>query len=627
MTGGTVDRTVIGSDVYPPIDDYGLIGNGHTAALVSSAGSIDWYCHQRFDTPSLFARILDLRKGGYWAIQPTASYRAGHRYIDDTNVLETRFVCAEGTARLIDFMPMLADPDDGGLPRALIRVVEGIAGEVELASVCAPRPDYGRANPDLRADTTALTVGSCTVNAPFAWSVDAAGGTATSRVRVAAGERVAFVLCDADADGVRAAPDPSGLLDATLDYWRKWAGRCSYEGPYRGEVIRSALALKLLIYSPTGAIVAAPTTSLPEQIGGSLNWDYRFTWLRDSSLTLYALLLAGYTDELDACLDFIARTVAFEKAGVKIMYTISSDGSLDERELDGLEGYRGSRPVRIGNEASAQAQLDVYGEVMDAVYFAWKAGRFDPASIWEHIHPLVEWVAAHWEAEDNGIWEVRSARRDFVYSKVMLWVALDRSIAIATGCGLPGDTARWSGVRDKIRAQVHERGWSESLGAFAQSYEDPRLDASNLRLSSVGFVAGDDPRMIATIDRTLEKLVTDGLCYRYRDAPGTVSGHEGAFMICTFWLVDALVLAGRADEAIALFENVARHASPLGLYAEELDTSNGLQLGNFPQALSHIGFISSAVLLAHAGHKGSVKPEHATAAAAGRPPARGSAQG
>ena len=400
----------------------------------------------------------------------------------------------------------------------------------------------------------------------------------------------------------------SGALDTTLKFWRDYADHCTYQGPYREQVIRSVLTLKLLIDTPSGAIVAAPTTSLPEEIGGVRNWDYRFTWIRDASFTLYALLLAGYVDEDDPFFRWLIQTVKLEGAGIKILYPISPEGGIKEQTLDHLSGYRGSRPVRIGNAAAGQIQLDVYGEVLDALHFAWKVGDFDPATVWEEFQPLVDWVAGNWNQPESGIWEVRGGMRHFVYGKAMCWVALDRAIDMVEQRGLAGDLDRWRRERDRIRADVFAKGWSERLGAFKQSYEDERLDASNLLLPIMGFIEGDDPRMLSTIDATLDHLVVDGLCYRYLDAPEGISGGEATFVLCTFWLIVALILARREDQAQQLFERMLQRATPLGLFAEEIDPHSGAHLGNFPQAFSHIGIINAAMSLAHVGQVGDVHP-------------------
>lgn len=603
--------------VYRPIESYALVGNGHTASLVSSQGSVDWLCQPRFDSPSIFARILDLDKGGYWSLCPTQQHHSNNHYMDDTNVLRTRFLTDDGVVHVIDFMPTAEGSDHA--PHELIRIVEGVEGEVEVESVCAPRPNYGRSDPDIRIDGKEVTFSGCMLRGPSEWWEDADRHAMVSKVKVRAKERVAFVLRFEGSNGSYPAKDPSELLDSTLDYWRWWVQQCSYEGPYRKAVVRSALVLKMLIYSPTNAILAAPTTSLPEELGGSLNWDYRYTWIRDASLTLYALLLAGFENETDKFFQWIVDTVKLRKTGIKIMHSITHEENLEEQELDHWEGYRGSGPVRIGNEASGQLQLDVYGEVLDALHFAWKAGRYNPADVWEHFRPLVDWVADHWREPDNGIWEIRGQRKHYVYSEAMCWVALDRGIKIAKGNSLPGDTERWKQEREMIRKEVLERGWSDKLKAFKQSYENERMDAANLRLSPVGFLDGDDPRMVSTIDSTLNRLVTNDLCYRYLNSgSASIAGSEGTFLACTFWLINALILAKRGDQAEEMFRNVVEYASPLGLYSEEMDPSSRSQIGNFPQALSHIGLISSAVSLAHGGVSGKVRSEHAQAATKAR---------
>lgn len=605
---------------FPPIEDYGIIGNCHTAALVSSRGSIDWLCLPRFDSPSVFARILDLERGGAWSIQPATPCESTHQYLDETNILETTFTCKEGRISLLDFMDITSDEQQQHLaaPGRLIRMVEGVEGTVEIVSTCTPRPDYARAVPQFVTSDTEVTFGSFIVTGPTEWHIDTTTNTLTCHITLHAGDRVAFTLFT-QSDAQLPHPAPADALASTIAFWRRWVNKCTYQGPYRDAVVRSALALQLMTYAPSGAIVAAPTTSLPEQIGGERNWDYRFTWIRDSSFTLYALLLAGYLDDERPFFDWIARTVKIEGTGIKILYPITPEGQFVEQTLDHLRGYRDSQPVRIGNGAEQQVQLDVYGEVLSALHFAWKVGKYDPTEIWEHIRPMLDWVADLWREPDSGIWEVRGGLRHFVYGKVMLWVALDCGIEMAQALDLAGDTARWRQERDLIRVDVFEKGWSEKLGAFKQSYEDETLDASNLLMSIVGFIDGTDPRMVSTIDATIKHLVDNGLCYRYRDAPEGVSGFETSFVLCTFWLLNALILAGRTAEACVWFEQMLARSSSLGLFAEEIDPESGAHLGNFPQAFSHIGVINVAVSLAHAGHTGTVQPQHVDAAnAAGR---------
>lgn len=591
---------------YVPIEDYGVIGNCHSAALISSRGSIDWLCLPRFDSPSIFARILDHDKGGHWNINPTGRFHSEHRYIENTNVIETIFTTAQGSLRLIDFMVIAQPAQDQGQPPMLVRLVESVDGEHEIESHCVLRPDYARIQPTIKQDGHSVLCEGFVITGPVDWQLHDETRALTCRLILQPGQRVAFSLEAADEYPGTYPLDADIALDTTIDFWRSWSAQCTYEGPYRDMVIRSALALKLCTYAPTGAIVAAPTTSLPEEIGGIRNWDYRFTWLRDASFTLYALLLAGYLHEDDPFLGWIVESVHSAGTAIRILLPISPHSDLEEKTLDHLEGYRGSRPVRIGNGAAHQIQLDVYGEVLDALHFAWRVGQFDPASVWAHFRPLVDWVAGNWQQPESGIWEVRGGLRNFVFGKVMCWVALDRAIDMATDIGLPGDISLWQTQCDRIRADVFEHGWSEKLGAFKQSYEDDQLDASNLLLPVVGFIEGDDPRMLSTLDATIAGLVVDDLCYRYVDAPEGLSGGEATFVLCTFWLIDALILAGRELEAQRIFERTLERSTSLGLFAEEIDPVSGAHLGNFPQAFSHIGLINAAVSLAHIGRVGSI---------------------
>ncbi len=602
-------------DEYRAIEDYGVIGNGHTAALVSSRGSIDWLCFHRFDSPSLFARILDPDRGGYWSIQPEGRFESSHRYREGTNVLETTFRCAAGTVVLQDFMDIASAARFRRLPAPgrVIRIAGCTDGEIEIVCRCLPRPNYARTLPEFTSHGNDVAFETWTIAGPTAWEVDTQNRALTCWIVLHAGEKAAFTLATED-DAALPQLDPADALKVTTDFWREWSEKCTYRGPYRDIVIRSALALKLMTYEPSGAIVAAPTTSLPETFGGERNWDYRFTWIRDASFTLYALLLAGYLDDERPFFDWLVRTVKLKGTGISILYPIVPESRTTEEILDHLRGYRDSRPVRIGNGAAVQEQLDVYGEVMGAIQFAWRIGKYDPTPIWETVQQMLNWVTDHWHDRGSGIWEVRGGLRHFVYSKAMLWFALNCGIEVAEGMRFSGDVAGWRRERDLIREEVLEMGWSDELGAFKQSYEDELLDAANLRLSSINFIEGDDPRMLSTIDATLKHLVVDGLCYRYVDAPEGVVGREGSFVVCTTWLVNALIRAGREREAHRIFRNLLARASPLSLYAEELQPMTGTHMGNFPQSFSHIGIINAAVSLAHAGYVGTVNPHHAAAA-------------
>jgi GH15 family glucan-1,4-alpha-glucosidase len=609
----------LSTTTFSSISDYGVIGNCHTAALVSRKGSIDWLCLPRFDSASLFARILDLNQGGFWQIQPALQFESHHQYLDTTNVLRTTFICEQGKIQLLDFMEV-TDSQEMRHPHApgrLIRIVEGLEGSVDIICICVPRPNYAQELIQFQSSGQEVKFNGFVIHAPIAWQIDAKAQALTCHLTVHAGERAAFTLAMQESSTPHT--NPHDALECAISFWQNWADQCTYRGRYRDAVIRSALALKLMTYAPSGAIVAAPTTSLPEEIGGERNWDYRYTWVRDSSFTLYALLLAGYFDNERPFFDWLAKTVQVEKTGIQILYPITSEGQIVERTLDYLQGYRNSRPVRIGNEAVGQVQLDVYGEVLSAIHFAWKTGKYNPTVLWDDIHPMLDWIVEHWQEPGSGIWEMRGGKRHFVYGKAMLWVALDCGINMAEGLHLPGECDRWKQTRDKIRAEVFEKGWSDKLQAFKQSYEDETLDAANLLLPVMGFIDGTDPRMISTIDATIQQLVFNGLCYRYRNAPEGVKGKEASFVLCTFWLINALILANRVDEAAAWFEQMLSRSTSLGLFAEEIDPETGEQLGNFPQAFSHIGVINVAVSLAHIGHTGDVQSQHKAAAdAAGR---------
>jgi GH15 family glucan-1,4-alpha-glucosidase len=590
---------------FYPIEDYGLIGNRHAAALVNSAGSIDWLCWPRFDSPSIFASILDPEKGGSWAIQPTGVFTSRHRYLKDTNILETVFDCPDGKVALLDFMDMSwAEQDvEGGPPGKLIRLVRGLQGEVEVRSECRPRPNYARDRPSIETNGNVASIDRFVVTGPQGWLKDEKEMALSQTVVVRPGEQFYFSLAtDEDKSPLASI---SASLQSTLSYWRDWASKCTYNGPYRDMVVRSALVMQLMTYAPSGAIVAAPTTSLPEEIGGERNWDYRFTWLRDASYTLLSLVLAGYPDFVERYARWTFETV--DPEDVKILYPIVPEGQTKEEILGHLRGYRDSRPVRIGNEAAEQLQLDVFGEMMGAGYYAWRSGLFTPPVGGARMRQVLNWICDNWQEPDNGIWEVRGGRRNFVYGKAMMWLALDRGIQMFDALGLEGELDLWIETRDTIREAIMTKGWSDKLNAFKQSFEDENLDAVNLMLPIIGFIDGKDPRMQATIDATLKHLVVDGLCYRYLDAPEGLTGKEATFTLCTFWLVSALVLAGRIAEARNIYDELLAKASPLGLFAEEIEPDTGMQIGNFPQAFSHLGVIHAAVNLAHFGGVGKIE--------------------
>lgn len=606
---------------YPPIADYALIGDCHTAALVSRDGAIDWYCPRRFDAPAALCRLLDADKGGYWQLAPTAGYSVTRAYRGPTCVLDTTFTTAQGTVRLTDLMP-IHDRRPGwmghdvGSNHRVLRLVEGVAGAVELGVAFKPTLDFARTPTRVTPvdGRGAVAQGGdvyLTLACPSVALAADAAGTLRGQLRVRAGERHLLALTTTTDEAMaQAALSPADLDDelaATLDYWQRWAGRCTYRGPHADLVLRSALTLKLLTYEPTGAIVAAPTTSLPEQIGGVRNWDYRYTWMRDAAFTLYAFLRIGFTEEAARFMDWLEARCR-EASGdhpLQIVYRIDGTPDLTERDLGHLDGYRGSRPVRIGNGAHTQLQLDIYGELMDSVYLFNKYGMPISFDLWTHVRKLVSWLCDNWRRDDEGIWETRGGRRQFVYSKLMAWVAVDRGLRLADKRSFPADRARWYAERDAIYSDIMTRGWNERRGAFTQFYGSDALDASNLIMPLVFFLSPVDPKMLATIDATMKApnqagLLSDGLVYRYdpqAPADGLPTG-EGTFNMCTFWLVEALTRAGRADrarleDARLLFEQMLGYANHVGLYAEQTG-STGEALGNYPQALTHLALISAA---------------------------------
>ncbi len=590
-----------------PIGEYALLSDCRSAALVSRHGSVDWLCFPRFDGPSVFCRLLD-PAGGRFAVRPAGEFRATRRYVDQTMVLETTFTTAGGTAVLTDALAVGRNERGHGLgahsPGMLLRRLACTSGEIEAEISYAPRPEYGLIHPILVPVPGGLAArgGASRLLLSASAGFDVDGPTATARVRLGAGQATAFALGHGQAGAPPPAPwtaeEISGRLADTVEGWRSWSAiHQNYEGPWRELVHQSGRVLQALTFAPTGAIVAAPTTSLPETVGGGRNWDYRYTWVRDASLTMEALWVAACPDEANKFFAFLADAAASQLqrgADLQIMFGVGGERDLSERELPHLAGWRGSRPVRVGNGAWVQRQLDVYGELLLAAQrLVDQLGELDPVTR-QFLAAAADTAAARWQDKDQGIWEVRGEPRDFLYSKLMCWVALDRAIALAGHLGAEDRVSDWAAARDQIRAAIAERGWNERAGAFTQAFGSEDLDASSLMLSITGFLAGDDPRMKATIAAVAERLTDNrGLVYRYLARDG-LAGEEGTFLLCTFWLAQAQALAGQVGAAIATFERAVASISDVGLLAEEVNPRNGEMIGNFPQAFSHIGLINAA---------------------------------
>ena len=591
------------------IEDYALLGDTHSAALVSTTGSIDWLCLPRFDSPSCFGALLGGSDAGFWKVSPVGEVRAtSRRYRGETLVLETTFETAEGSVRLIDCLA-IEQSSDAHDPRRIVpedvvvRLVEGVSGKVAMESMFAPRFDYGHIAPWLRTldGGRVQAIGgpdALDLRADVELAVD--GCEVVSRFEVGEGERVAFLGCyhpsHLHPDHTTGPEDAGSLIERTERFWTDWVGRCPVEHNFRDEVVRSLLTLKALTFSPTGGIVAAATTSLPELIGGVRNWDYRFCWLRDATFTLEVLLQHGYTGEALEWRDWLLRAVAGDPEDLQIMYGVTGERRLYEHELDWLDGYEGSRPVRVGNAATEQFQLDVYGEVMDAFHSARRAGIETPDEEWALERDIVEFVCEHWQEPDEGIWEVRSGREHFVHSKVMAWVAVDRAVLAIERFGKDGPLDHWKDVRDEIHAEVLEKGFDAGLGSFTRAYGDGELDASLLMLPLVGFLPPDDERVVGTIEAVQQSLTVDGLVRRYRSGivdDGLPPG-EGTFLLCTFWLVDCLILIGREAEAKEVFDRLLALRNDVGLLSEQYDVKAGRMVGNFPQAFSHVALATSA---------------------------------
>ncbi len=592
-------------DDYLPIAEHGLIGDLHSAALVGTDGTIDWYCCPRFDAPSIFGAILDREHGGHYRLGPDVEHWTSRQlYFPDTNVLITRFLSPDGVGEVVDFMPIAAT-QEGIRRHRLVRRVLSVRGQMAFRLEVEPRFDYAREphEVELREHGALFRSPSLTLALEGAASLERTERGVGARFVLSAGESRAFVLESVDAGyEPRAYPsdETRALFEHTVRYWRRWLSRSRYTGRWREMVHRSALTLKLLTYEPTGAIVAAPTASLPERLRGPRNWDYRYTWIRDAAFSLYGLLRLGFTDEATAFMGWLEARLrdSGPDAGaspLQVMYGIDGRLELPEETLDHLEGYRGSAPVRIGNAAAEQLQLDIYGELIDSVYLYNKYGTPIYHDAWTDVTRLVEWVCENWDQADEGIWELRGGRKHFTYSRLMCWVAVERAVRVARQRGLPADLVSWTRARDDIYRQIIDRGFSKSRRAFVQHYDEDVLDASLLLMPLVKFIAPTDPLWLSTLDRIGETLVSDSLVYRYdtEASPDGLEGDEGTFSMCSFWYVEALARAGRLDDARLAYEKMLTYANHVGLYSEEIGPTGEL-LGNFPQAFTHLALISAA---------------------------------
>lgn len=585
---------------HAPIEDHGVIGDLHTAALVSTEGDIEWLCLPRFDSPSVFAALLDDERGGRFSVRCAGATRTKQMYLPDSNILVTRFLGESSVGEVVDFMVPRERNGRGTLQ--LVRIVRAVRGQVRVQIRCAPAFDYGRA----RTEVDIVEGAGAFFSSPAGQLVlrstvplQAEGSAAVADPVLAEGELLALSLSRQGSSRPLDLVEAEDLLASTLSYWQHWIRKSRYRGRYREMVERSALALKLLVHQPTGALVAAATTSLPESVGGSRNWDYRFTWVRDAAFTVYALMRLGFSEEAAAFMDWLeARcTQTPPGAGLRILYTLDGGPVPAEESLEHLRGYRDSRPVRIGNGAADQLQLDIYGELMDSVYLYDRYAEPISYELWVALCRQLDWLEGHWEKADHGVWEVRGPMQRFTYSSVMTWVAFQRGARIAAERGLPAPLDRWRASADRAYLHVQEESWSPERKAYVQFPGSRTLDAGALVLPLVKFSGPRDPRFLATLDRIEQELVTDSLVHRYQnDGSDGFTEAEGTFNLCSFWYVEALTRAGRLDQARHTFEKMLTYANHLGLYAEEIGPS-GEALGNFPQAFTHLALISAAVNL------------------------------
>lgn len=589
---------------YLPIEDHGVVGNLHTAALVGTDGTIDWLCLPAFDSPSVFASILDDEKGGHFTLRPVEYIRSQQLYLPDTNVLLTRFFTSNGMAEVLDFMPILTRSHDR--PR-LVRSAHVVRGKIDFEVECRPGFDYARAGHSLSIIEDGAVFDSGEYRLGLESEIplkEIEKGGARARFTLGEGESTTFRLAVLEEDEspkeALAGLTIEESLSDTLAYWRRWISKSTYHGQWREMVHRSALILKLMVYDPTGALVAAPTMGLPERIGGQRNWDYRYTWLRDAGFTLYALISIGFDEEAHSFMDWLRERCSQDNDGLlQPLYGIDGRTEIVEEELTHLSGYMNSSPVRLGNDAFRQTQLDLYGAVLDAAYLYNKHGMPLDYDLWQNIRKIIDWLSENWRTPDEGIWEVRGGKRQFVSSKLMSWVALERAGRISRQRGLPAGDGGWVAERDAVYEEVMEKGWNPEKQSFVQYYGSDALDASLLLMPLMKFVGPTDPRWLATLDRIEKELTYDTLVDRYKTeeaADDGLEGEEGSFSICSFWLVECLTQAGRLDDARLALEKMFSYANHLGLYAEEIGHS-GEALGNFPQAFTHLSLISAAVHL------------------------------